>query len=155
MATASYVSKWLEINGTPQEVEDIVGYCLRKENGKVFEGMEEDTITTMVTYHMFKKTISVIYEDKKVVGVHMWYNCDYTDDWTFVENWEEDKKDGDTIWLAFLFGDSNEVMKELILDFIKKEPDVLTKKLVAIREKQNIPTRIDVSRKYFSKILKK
>lgn len=155
MATASYVSKWLEINGTPQEVEDIVGYCLRKENGKVFEGMEEDTITTMVTYHMFKKTISVIYEDKKVVGVHMWYNCDYTDDWTFVENWEEDKKDGDTIWLAFLFGDSNEVMKELILDFIKKEPDVLTKKLVAIREKRNIPTRIDVSRKYFSKILKK
>ena len=155
MATASYVSKWLEINGTPQEVEDIVGYCLRKENGKVFEGMEEDTITTMVTYHMFKKTISVIYEDKKVVGVHMWYNCDYTDDWTFVENWEEDKKDGDTIWLAFLFGDSNEVMKELILDFIKKEPDVLAKKLVAIREKQNIPTRIDVSRKYFSKILKK
>ena len=155
MATASYVSKWLEINGTPQEVEDIVGYCLRKENGKVFEGMEEDTITTMVTYHMFEKTISVIYEDKKVVGVHMWYNCDYTDDWTFVENWEEDKKDGDTIWLAFLFGDSNEVMKELILDFIKKEPDVLTKKLVAIREKRNIPTRIDVSRKYFSKILKK
>lgn len=155
MATASYVSKWLEINGTPKEVEDIVGYCIRKENGKVFEGMDEDTITTMVTYHMFKKTISVIYEDKKVVGVHMWYNCDYTDDWTFVENWEEDKKDGDTIWLAFLFGDSNEVMKELILDFIKKEPDVLTKKLVAIREKQNIPTRIDVSRKYFSKILKK
>ena len=85
----------------------------------------------------------------------MWYNCDYTDDWTFVENWEEDKKDGDTTWLAFLFGDSNEVMKELILDFIKKEPDVLTKKLVAIREKRNIPTRIDVSRKYFSKILKK
>tara|TARA_R110002020_G_scaffold231146_7_gene442281 strand:+ start:7723 stop:8190 length:468 start_codon:yes stop_codon:yes gene_type:complete len=155
MATASYVSKWLEINGTPKEIEDIVGYCLRKENGKVFKGMDKDTITTMVTYHMFKKTISVIYEDKKVVGVHMWYNCDYTDDWTFVENWEEDKKDGDTIWLAFLFGDSNEVMKELILDFIKKEPDVLTKKLVAIREKQNIPTRIDVSRKYFSKILKK
>ena len=155
MALANHVRKWIEINGTPQEVEDIVGYCLRKENGKVFKGMDEETITTMVTYHMFKKTISVIYEDKKVVGVHMWYNCDYTDDWTFVENWEEDKKDGDTIWLAFLFGDSNEVMKELILDFIKKEPDVLTKKLVALREKQNIPTRIDVSRKYFSKILKK
>ena len=70
MALANHVRKWLEINGTPQEVEDIVGYCLRKENGKVFDGMDEETITTMVTYHMFKKTISVIYEDKKVVGVH-------------------------------------------------------------------------------------
>jgi hypothetical protein len=155
MALANHVQKWLEINGTPKEVEDIVRYCISKENGKVFKDMGKDTIATMVTYHMFKKTISVIYKDKEVVGVHMWYNCNYEDDWTFVENWEEDKKDGDTIWLAFLFGNSNDVMKELILDFIKKEPDVLTKKLVAIREKQNVPTRIDVSRKYFTKILKK
>ena len=29
---ASYVRKWLEINGTPEKVEKIVGYCIRKEN---------------------------------------------------------------------------------------------------------------------------
>lgn len=156
MSTASYVSKWLEINKTPKEIEDIVGYCIRKENGKVFEGMEKETITTMVAYHMFKKTISVIYEGKEVVGVHMWYNCNYEDDWDFIENWEEDKKDGDTIWMAFLFAESNDVMKALIHDFMDKEPDMLTKNLVAIREKNGGMTdRIGISRKYFSKILKK
>jgi hypothetical protein len=36
MALANHVQKWLEINGTPKEVEDIVRYCISKENGKVF-----------------------------------------------------------------------------------------------------------------------
>jgi hypothetical protein len=30
MATASYVSKWLEINGTPQEVEEHSGILYKK-----------------------------------------------------------------------------------------------------------------------------
>ena len=155
MATASYVRKWLEINGIPKEVEKIVGYCIRKENGKVFNGMDKDTITTMITYHLFKKTISVIYEGEEVVGVHMWYNCDYTDDFSFIENWEEDKKDGDTIWMAFLFAENTNVMKKLIHDFIDKEPDMLTKNLVTIRQRSGYPRRMDVSMKHFSKVLKK
>ena len=155
MSLASYVRKWLEINGIPKEIKKIVGYCIRKENGKVFEGMDEDTITTMVTYHFFKKTISVIYEDEEVVGVHMWYNCNYTDDFSFIENWEEDREDGDTIFMAFLFAESNDVMKKLIHDFMDKEPDMLTKNLVAMRKKGGYPRRLDISRKYFSKILKR
>ena len=85
----------------------------------------------------------------------MWYNCDYTWDFSFIENWEEDKEDGDTIFMAFLFAESNDVMKELIHDFIDKEPDMLIKNLVAMREKGGYPRRVDVSKKYFSKILKK
>ena len=155
MSSASYVRKWLEINGTPKLVEKIVGYCIRKENGKVFNGMDKDTITTMITYHLFKKTISVIYEGEEVVGVHMWYNCDYTDDFSFIENWEEDKKDGDTIWMAFLFAENTNVMKKLIHDFIDKEPDMLTKNLVTIRQRSGYPRRMDVSMKHFAKVLKK
>ena len=85
MALANHVRKWLEINGTPSEVKKIVDYCLRKENGKVFDDWGEDIITTMVTYHMFKKTISVIYDGEEVVGVHMWYNCNYEDGWNLLE----------------------------------------------------------------------
>ena len=110
MATASYVRKWLEINGIPKEVEKIVGYCIRKENGKVFDDWGEDIITTMVTYHMMKKTISVIKDGDEVVGVHMWYNCNYDDGWDFIKNWEEDKPNGDTVFLAFLFADNKEAM---------------------------------------------
>ena len=152
---AGYIRKWLEINGVPKELKSIVGYCIRKENGKVFEGMDEDTISTMVAYHYFKKTISVIRDGEEVVGVHMWYNCNYTDDFSFIENWEEDRKNGDTIFMAFLFAESNDVMKELIHDFMDKEPDMLTKKLVAMRERGGYPRRLDISRKYFTKILKK
>tara|TARA_R100001224_G_scaffold108460_1_gene84803 strand:+ start:5923 stop:6387 length:465 start_codon:yes stop_codon:yes gene_type:complete len=152
---AGYVRKWLEVNGVPKEVKKIVGYCINKENGKVFYGWDEDVITTMVAYHMAKKTISVIYKDEEVTGVHMWYNCDYTDDYSFIENWEEDKKDGDTIFLAFLFADDSDVIKLLIHDFIAKEPNMLTKKLVAMRERGGYPTRIDVPLKGFVKALKR
>ena len=57
--------------------------------------------------------------------------------------------------MAFLFAESNDVMKALIHDFMDKEPDMLTKNLVAMRERGGYPRRLDVSRKYFTKILKK
>ena len=93
----------------------------------------------MVTYHMFKKTISVVYEDDQVVGVHMWYNCNYDDGWDFIKNWEEDRKDGDTVFLAFLFADNKKIMKKLAIDLIEKEPSVLTKNLISIRQRHGHP----------------
>ena len=51
----------------------------------------------------------------------------------------------------FIFAESNDVMKELYIDFMEKEPDMLTKKASSNERSRNIPTRIDVSRKYFSK----
>jgi hypothetical protein len=154
MALANHVRKWLEINGTPSEVKKIVDYCLRKENGKVFDDWGEDIITTMVTYHMFKKTISVIYDGEEVVGVHMWYNCNYEDGWEFIRGWEEDDPNGDSIFLAFLFAENRKVLKQLTLDLFSKEPNVLIKKLIGIRHRHGVPTKIDLSVKYFNKLLK-
>lgn len=154
MATASYVRKWLEINGTPVQVEKIVGYCIKKENGKVFDDWGEDIITTMVAYHMMKNTISVVYDGDEVVGVHMWYNCNYEDGWEFIRDWEEDRKDGDAIFLAFLFAENRKVLKQLTLDLLAKEPDVLIKKLIGIRHRHGLPTKVDLSTKYFNKLLK-
>ena len=55
---ASYVGKWLEINGTPKEVEKVMGYLYKKENGRRWlQGMDEETITAMVTYHFSKDNI--------------------------------------------------------------------------------------------------
>ena len=150
---ANYVRKWIELKGIPKTVKDIVGYCIRKENGKVFDDWDKDVITTMVTYHMFKKTISVVYEDDQVVGVHMWYNCNYDDGWDFIKNWEEDKKDGDTVFLAFLFADNKIVMKKLAIDLIEKEPSVLTKNLISIRQRHGGPERVEYSLKFLKKLL--
>ena len=150
---AGYIRKWLEINGTPKKVKDIVGYCIRKENGKVFDDWDEGVITTMVAYHLAKDTISVIYEDDKVVGVHMWYNCNYDDGWDFIKNWEEDRKDGDTVFLAFLFADNKKIMKKLAIDLIEKEPSVLTKNLISIRQRHGSPERVEYSLKFLKKLL--
>jgi len=151
---ANYTRKWLEINGTPKEVEKIVGYCIRKENGKVFDDWSEDIITTMVTYHMMKKTISVIYDGDEVVGVHMWYNCNYDDGWDFIKNWEEDKPNGDTVFLAFLFADNKEAMRKLTIDLIEREPNVLTKNIISIRQRNGGPERVEYSLKFLKKLLK-
>ena len=150
---AGYIRKWLEINGTPKKVKDIVGYCIRKENGKVFDDWDEGVITTMVAYHLAKDTISVIYEDDEVVGVHMWYNCNYDDGWDFIKNWEEDRKDGDTVFLAFLFADNKKIMKKLAIDLIEKEPSVLTKNLISIRQRHGSPERVEYSLKFLKKLL--
>mgnify|MGYP003118400022 CR=1 FL=1 len=152
---AGYIRKWLEVNGTPKKIKDIVGYCIRKENGKVFDNWDEDIITTVVAYNLAKKTISVIYEGKKVVGVHMWYNCNYDDQWDIITDWKEDNRNGDAIFLAFLFAENREILKKLTLDLIEKEPDVLTKKLIGIRHRHGVPTKVNLSLKYLKKILKK
>jgi len=151
---ANAVQGYLNQNGTPEHVEKIVKYCIKKENGKVFDGWGENIITTMVTYHISKKTISVIYDKDEVVGVHMWYNCNHEKGWDFIRDWEEDDPNGDAIFLAFLFAENRQILKELTLDLIEKEPNVLIKKLIGIRNRYGVPTKIDLSLKYLNKFLK-
>lgn len=152
---ANFVQGYIEKYGVPDEVKKITKYCREKENGKVFPQEEEATIHTIIFYHITKNTIITVKDkDGNVIGVVMWYNCDYEDGWDFVLNWEEDKKDGDTVFIAFLFAENRKVLKKLTADLIEKEPDVLTKKLIGIRQRRGIPTKIDLSVKYFNKLLK-
>jgi len=156
MALANYVQHWINNNETPKQIKDIVGYCIRRENGKVFEGWDEETIESMVTYHGTKQTLITMYdEDGEIQGVLMWYNCNYEDGWDFVMDWEEDDLDGDTIFIAFLFASDTEALKKMTLKLIEKEPDVLTKKLVTLRYRNGAPTKVDMTTKYFNKILKR
>jgi len=152
---ANFVQGYIEKYGVPDEVKKITKYCREKENGKVFPQEEEATINTIIFYHITKNTIITVKDkDGNIIGVVMWYNCDYEDGWDFVLNWEEDKKDGDTVFIAFLFAENRKVLKELTANLIEKEPDVLTKKLIGIRQRRGIPTKIDLSVKYFNKLLK-
>jgi hypothetical protein len=152
---AQYIQALINKNGIPPKVEQIVAYCLLKENGRVFEDWAKEVIESMVTYHIVKKTIITKYDDKgDIIGVLMWYNCDYNDGWDFIKNWEPDKEDGDTVFLAFLFADGVNVMKSIVLDLIAQEPDILTKKIISIRPRGGLPTRVEYSLKFFQKILK-
>lgn len=136
-------------------VNEVTKYCIDNENGKVFDEWNEETIKQLVAYHLLKDTLIVLAdEDKKIQGVFMWYNCnnDYT--WNFVKEWKEDVKNGDSIFMAFLFSSSSEALREMVLMFISKEPDVLYKKLIGVREKGGWSTRVDYNQKLLSRLLK-
>ncbi len=153
---ANFVQGYIEKYGVPNEVQKITKYCIDRENGKVFRNETEETIQTIVFYHIAKKTIIVEKdEDNNVKGVLMWYNCDYDDGWDFRCNWEEDKQEGDTILLAYFFADNIKYIKRGIEKLLQKEPNVLTKKLTGYRLRQFNPQKVDFPNRLFDKFLNK
>ena len=136
-------------------VDRIVDYCIENENGKVFEDWDRETLRQLVAYHQAKETIIALWDNENnLQGVFMWYNCNEDDQWSFVYNWDEDKKDGDAIFMAFLFASNTSAWKQMVLKFIQIEPDCLTKKLLGVRLRKGSPTRVKYSTKIFAKILK-
>ena len=136
-------------------VDKVTDYCIENENGKVFDSWNKETLRQLVAYHQFKGTLIVLSNtDREVAGVFMWYNCDKDDGWSFVLNWDEDKKEGDSIFMAFLFASSTKAWKEMLINFIKKEPDCLHKQLMGSRHRKGQPTKVYYTQKILSRILK-
>jgi hypothetical protein len=136
-------------------VDSIVDYCIKNENGKVFQDWDKDTLRQLVAYHQAKGTLIVLADDEtNIHGVFMWYNCNSDDHWSFVYNWNEDNPNGDAIFMAFLFASNTPAWKQMLLKFIEREPDCLTKKLLGVRHRKGNPTRVEYTTKLFSKILK-
>ena len=145
-------------NATQKEalvyIDKVVDFCIEKENGKVLHGWPRDLIQLLVAYHMAKDTITTEQDEEgNILGVLMWYNCDEDDDWFFVQNWEADREDGNSIFMAFLFAEDNQSFKKMTHNFIVKCPEVMHKKLLGIRHRRGIPTRVEYSTKLFNKIL--
>ena len=145
-------------NGSQAEaiafIDKVVDFCIKMENGKVLDGWPRDLIQLLVAYHMAKNTFIVEQnEDGKIVGVFMWYNCNEDDDWFFIQNWTPDQEDGDAIFLAFIFAENNTAFKGITRQFIAMCPEFAEKKLISIRQKKGIPTRVSYSSNLFNKIL--
>jgi hypothetical protein len=135
-------------------MDEIVDFCLVHENGKVFDGWDKELIRLMVGYHWAKKTLIVHYnEDQEIKGVFMWYNCNEDDGWEFINDWEADREDGDSIFLAFLFAEGKDAFKEITQDFLSRCPEALEKKKISIRPRNGMPTRVTYDNRIFKKIL--
>lgn len=135
-----------------QEINRIVDFCIQHENGKVFDDWDRGIIELMVAYHAAKDTLIVDYDKDDIKGVFMWYNCDYEDDWNFVLQWEPDREDGDSIFMAFLFADSTEAFRNLTRFFTHRIQGQ-DKHLIGIRHRNGVPTRVEYTPKLFKKIL--
>ena len=136
-----------------EEIDSIVDFCIQHENGKVFDNWDRDLIRTMVAYHKAKGTMVVTYDGDDITGVFMWYNCDYEDDWNFVLQWEPDREDYDSIFLAFLFASSTQAFKQLTYLFLQQSNTLNTEHLLGIRHRNGVPTRVEYDQKLFKKIL--
>ena len=145
-------------NATQKEalvfIDKVVDFCIEGQNSEVLKGWSEDTIRLLVAYHISKGTfLHTESKDAEITGVLMWYNCNYEDNWKFVEEWHLDDKNGDTVFLAFMWASNTKDFKRLIMNLIVNEPTVLSKKLTSLRTKNKQPTKIDYSTKVFAKIL--
>ena len=136
-----------------EEIDSIVDFCIQHENGKVFDNWDRDLIRTMVAYHKAKGTMVVTYDEDDITGVFMWYNCDYNDDWNFVLQWEPDREDYDSIFLAFLFAESTQAFKQITYLFLQQSRALSTDHLLGIRHRNGVPTRVEYDQKLFKKIL--
>ena len=135
-------------------MDEVVDFCIQHENGKVFQDWDQELIRLMVAYHWAKQTLIVHYnEDTSVRGVFMWYNCNEDDGWEFINNWEADREDGDSIFLAFLFAEGKDAFKQLTQDFVDKCPEVLTKNKIGLRYRSGFPKRVNYDNRLFKKIL--
>jgi len=145
-------------NATQKEainfIDRVVDFCVEHENGKVFDGWEEEMIRLMVSYHWAKQTLIVHHNaDKTIRGVFMWYNCNKEDGWNFINDWEPDKKDGDSVFLAFIFAEGKDSLKQITKDFLYRCPEALEKNKISLRYKGGFPKRINYSNKLFKKII--
>ena len=145
-------------NATQKEaidfIDKVVDFCIEHENGKVFDGWDEEMIRLIVAYHWAKQTLIVHHNaDESIKGVFMWYNCNKDDGWNFINNWEPDREDGDSIFMAFLFSEGKDSFKELTKDFINKCPEVLTKNKIGLRYRNHKPTKVEYTPKLFNRIL--
>ena len=145
-------------NATQKEAIDfinkVLNFCIEHENGKVLAGWPEDRIQLLIAYHLAKHTFLFEQDEEgNIQGVFMWYNCNEDDGWEFINNWEADREDGDSIFLAFLFADGEGAFKDITRDFLSRCPEVLEKNKIAIRPRGGLPTRINYTNKFFKKIL--
>lgn len=135
-------------------MDEVVDFCVEHENGKVFDGWDKELIRLMVAYHWAKQTLIVHYnEDASVRSVFMWYNCNKDDGWNFINNWEPDREDGDSIFLAFLFAEGKDSFKDLTKDFINRCPEALTKNKIGLRYRNGFPKRVNYDNRLFKKII--
>lgn len=135
-------------------INKLVDFCIEHENGKVLASWPEEQIKLLVAYHLAKDTLLFEQDDEgNIQGVFMWYNCNQDDGWGFIQNWDPDDLDGDSIFMAFLFASNTDTFKRMTQNYIIKCPEVMQKILLGIRYRKHRPTKVTYTPKLFNKIL--
>tara|TARA_R110000824_G_scaffold40564_6_gene121511 strand:- start:11301 stop:11831 length:531 start_codon:yes stop_codon:yes gene_type:complete len=124
-----------------------------KRNMDVLRDWCEESARVLIGWHYLKNTLTYHRDPEGAIdGLLMWYRC--TDEWGWkdIQDWKADDPEGDTFFLAFCWAGAG-AMKDLCLELIRRQPEVLTHKLVSIREGRRGPGVVKYTQKLFVKIL--
>jgi hypothetical protein len=137
-------------------VNSVVDFIMANENGRVAEGWPRETLCQTVAYNMAKNTLLCEYKDGILDGILMWYKCNEGKWQELINKWLPDDPNGDSIYLTFLFANSKNSFRKLAINAISIEPDILTKKLLALRCKRGkeLGEFVKYDLRLFNKILK-
>ena len=134
-------------------IDKLVDFCIANENGRVLPNWSRELIQLLVAYHMAKDTIIVEQDtNDEVEGLVMWYNCDEDADESLINQWEPDKKEGNAIFIGFLNAINTSAFKSMNRKFLALCPEAMHKKIIMMRHRLGVPTRVQSTHKLFTKI---
>ena len=158
MVTAGHVAAFLD-RGMPLElrslVEELYRYTLQSDdNAEVLHDFPERVVRVLIALHFSKGTL-IYHRDHRheIDGLLMFYRCNQEWTWEDIREWKADDPKGDSFFLAFLWAGPG-AMKDMCIDLIRKVPEVITHKLLGLREKKDGPKLVRYDQRVLVKILK-
>tara|TARA_R110002051_G_scaffold154782_3_gene226959 strand:+ start:14732 stop:15367 length:636 start_codon:yes stop_codon:yes gene_type:complete len=154
---AGHVASFLEKKEIPTHLVELFDRLYdfiysTPENVEVVHNFDPEVVRLLIAYHYLKGTLVWHSTEGEIDGLLMWYRCQ---DWTWddIIAWKPDDKDGDSFFLAFLWSKPGG-MRGLCLQLIAKVPEVITHRLLGLREKKDGPRLIEWSQKLLVRVLK-
>ena len=135
-------------------IDKLVDFFIANENGKVLPSWPRELIQLLIAYHMAKDTfIAKEDADGKIEGIGMWYHCDDNTDDSLINQWRPDNKDGNAIFIGFLNAVNKNAFKYITRKFLELCPEIVNKKIIMMRHRLGVSTRVESTHKLFNKIL--
>ena len=156
---AGHVAKWLKYGELPPSTqwlfEQLYEFTTSTEdNAYVLEHFSSEVVRLLIAYHYLKNTLIYHTSGGKVDGLLMWYRCNEKWDWDDIVNWTPDDPKGECYFLAFLWA-KGPALRNLALELINRQPEVIRGKLFGCRERQDGPRIVEYDQRLLVKILQK
>ena len=156
---AGHVAKWLKDGELPPSTqwlfEQLYEFTTSTEdNAYVLDHFSSEVVRLLIAYHYLKNTLIYHTSGGKIDGLLMWYRCNEKWDWDDIVNWTPDDPKGDCYFLAFLWA-KGPALRNLALELINRQPEVIRGKLFGCRERQDGPRIVEYDQRLLVRILQK
>lgn len=135
-------------------VDEVVDFLLKNEKHRaIIAEWSRDMIRLLVSYHWAKETLITIRgKNEELTGVFMYYRLNYNDSEKIIDEWLPDNDEGDSYLAAFCAAENNAALKQIVLLFLKRNPDAIQKRKLALRMKGRLLSVVEYNNKLLKRI---